>query len=48
MRNFKQLKIWQKGFEIAVKSLKLAGDFQKKKKIWTYIASVKSIGINPF
>ena len=23
MRNFKELKIWQKGFEIAVKSFKL-------------------------
>ena len=32
MRNFKQLKIWQKGFEIAVKSLKLAGAFPKEEK----------------
>jgi four helix bundle protein len=32
MRNFKQLKIWQKGFEIAVKSIKLTSAFPKEEK----------------
>jgi len=32
MRNFKQLKIWQKGFEIAVKSITLTGTFPKEEK----------------
>lgn len=32
MRNFKELKIWQKGFEIAVKSYKLTGFFPKEEK----------------
>jgi four helix bundle protein len=32
MRNFKQLKIWQKGFQIAVKSIKLTGAFPKEEK----------------
>ncbi len=32
MRNFKELKIWQKGFEIAVKSYKLTGSFPKEEK----------------
>lgn len=27
MRNFKQLKIWQKGFDIAVQSIKLTAGF---------------------
>ena len=29
MRNFKELKIWQKGFEIAVDTYKLVGSFPK-------------------
>ena len=32
MRNFKELKIWQKGFEIAVKSYKLTSRFPKEEK----------------
>jgi four helix bundle protein len=32
MRNFKELKIWQKGFDIAVKSLKLVSSFPKEEK----------------
>jgi four helix bundle protein len=32
MRNFKQLKIWQKGFDIAVKSFKLIGTFPKEER----------------
>lgn len=32
MRNFKELKIWQKGFDIAVKSYKLTGYFPKEEK----------------
>ena len=32
MRNFKQLKIWQKGFEIAVNSFKLTSTFPKEEK----------------
>ena len=32
MRNFKQLKIWQKGFDIAVKSFKLVNTFPKEEK----------------
>lgn len=32
MRNFKELKIWQKGFEIAIKSYKLTGSFPKEEK----------------
>ncbi|TMI65739.1 MAG: four helix bundle protein [Bacteroidetes bacterium] len=32
MRNFKQLKIWQKGFEIAVQSFKLTSSFPKEEK----------------
>jgi hypothetical protein len=30
MRNFKQLKIWQKGFDIAVNSFKLTSVFPKE------------------
>ena len=30
MRNFKQLKIWQKGFDIAVESFKLTSGFPKQ------------------
>jgi four helix bundle protein len=32
MRNFKQLKIWQKGFEIAAKSFRLIGAFPPDQK----------------
>jgi four helix bundle protein len=32
MRNFKELKIWQKGFKIAVNSLKLTAAFPKEEK----------------
>jgi four helix bundle protein len=32
MRNFKQLKIWQNGFDIAVKSYKLTSNFPKEEK----------------
>lgn len=32
MRNFKELKIWQKGFDIAVKSFKLTTSFPKEEK----------------
>lgn len=32
MRNFKELKIWQKGFEIAVRSFKLVSTFPKEEK----------------
>lgn len=32
MRNFKELKIWQKGFEIAIKSFKLTALFPKEEK----------------
>jgi four helix bundle protein len=32
MRNFKELKIWQKGFEIAVDTYKLIGGFPKSER----------------
>ena len=32
MRNFKELKIWQKGFEIAVKPITLTATFPKEEK----------------
>lgn len=32
MRNFKELKIWQKGFEIAVKSFKLTAAFPREER----------------
>src|SRR5271170_8512074 len=32
MRNFKQLKIWQKGFDIAVNSFKLTSVFPREEK----------------
>ncbi len=32
MKNFKNLKIWQKGFEIAVQSFDLVKEFPKEKK----------------
>ena len=32
MKNFKELKVWQKGFEIAVKSYQLTESFPKEEK----------------
>jgi four helix bundle protein len=32
MKNFKELKIWQKGFEIAIASFKLTGNFPSNEK----------------
>ena len=32
MRNFKELKIWQKGFQIAINSFKIIKAFPKKEK----------------
>lgn len=32
MRNFKELKIWQKGFDIAVKSFRLVSTFPKEER----------------
>ena len=32
MRNFKELKIWQKGFQIAINSFKLVSTFPKEEK----------------
>ena len=32
MKNFEQLKIWQKGFDIAVNSFKLIAEFPKEQK----------------
>ena len=32
MRNFKQLLIWQKGFRIAVNSIKIVSEFPKEEK----------------
>ena len=32
MKNFKELKIWQKGFNIAIKSFSLIGTFPKEEK----------------
>jgi four helix bundle protein len=32
MRNFKELKIWQKGFQMAVNSFKLTSTFPKEEK----------------
>ncbi|SRR5258708_7027024 len=32
MRNFKELKIWQKGFDIAIKSIKLISTYPKEEK----------------
>jgi len=32
VRNFKQLKIWQKGFDIAAKSITLTAPFPKEEK----------------
>jgi four helix bundle protein len=32
MRNFKELKIWRKGFDIAIKSFDLTDTFPKEEK----------------
>jgi four helix bundle protein len=32
MRNFNQIKIWQKGFSIAIKSFKPTGNYPKEEK----------------
>jgi len=32
MKNFKQLKIWQKGFDIAIKTFKLTSNFPKEER----------------
>lgn len=32
MKNFKELKIWQKGFEIAISSFELTGNFPAREK----------------
>jgi len=32
MKNFKELKIWNKGFDIAVKTFKLVNTFPKEEK----------------
>jgi len=32
MRNFKELKIWQRGFQIAVSSFRLTSAFPKEEK----------------
>ena len=42
MRNFKQLKIWQKGFDIAVKSFKLINTFPKEEKFGISLQVTKS------
>src|SRR6266498_1681841 len=42
MRNFKQLKIWQKGFDIAAKSFKLINTFPKEEKLGISLQVTKS------
>lgn len=42
MMNFKELKIWQKGIEIAVKSFKLVESFPKEEKFGLSIQITKS------
>jgi len=42
MRNFKELKIWQKGFQIAVNSFKLASTFPKEEKFGITIQITKA------
>jgi four helix bundle protein len=42
MTNFKQLKIWNKGFEIAVNSLKLAASFPDSQKFGLSLQISKS------
>ena len=42
MRNFKELKIWQKGFSIAVNSFKLIATFPKEEKFGVSIQITKA------
>jgi four helix bundle protein len=42
MRNFKELKIWQKGFRIAVNSFKLTSTFPKEEKFGITIQITKA------
>ena len=42
MRNFKELKIWQKGFQIAVNSFKLGSTFPKEEKFGITIQITKA------
>ena len=42
MRNFKELKIWQRGFQIAVNSLKLAFGFPKEEKFGLCVQITKA------
>ena len=42
MRNFKELKIWNKGFDIAVKSFKLVNTFPKDEKFGICLQITKS------
>ena len=42
MKNFKELKVWQKGFEIAVKSFKLTETFPKEEKFGLSIQITRS------
>ena len=42
MRNFKELKIWQKGFQIAANSFKLAATFPKEEKFGITIPITKA------
>ena len=42
MRNFKQLKIWQKGFDIAVKSFKLIKAFPKEERFGLSVQITKA------
>ena len=42
MRNFKELKIWQKGFRIAVNSIKLISAFPKEEKFGLSVQITKA------
>ena len=42
MRNFKELKIWQRGFQIAVNSLKLTAGFPKEEKFGLCVQITKA------
>jgi four helix bundle protein len=42
MKNFKQLKIWQKGFDISVKSFTLISSFPKEEKFGISLQITKS------
>lgn len=42
MRNFKELKIWQKGFQIAANSFKLTSTFPKEEKFGITIQITKA------